>query len=115
MAATIERDATETAAGASAPAATGAEYPVVYYNPRVMEERFSISGNSYMHRFRYGRYVATDATGEAAVRQALAAWGADKPDRWKGDDMRREWQCKKCGFRTRNENAKDDHELYDLH
>lgn len=86
------------------------EYPVPYYNPFVIDERFTMEGQTYKQRFANGRFIATDSALEEAVRNALRAYGRDKPDRWRGDDRRTEWTCKKCGFRTRNDNAKDDHE-----
>lgn len=92
-----------------------AEYPVPYYNPRVIDERFAIPGQSYKARFAAGRYVAAGKAEADAVEAALRAWGSDKPERWKGDDRKSEWTCKKCGFRTRNDNAKEDHENYGLH
>lgn len=107
--ATIEVDAGGGVAVAEPPAWDGG-YPVPYYNPVVVDERFALEGQTYKLRFAGGRFVARDAAEEAAVRNALRAYGKDKPDRWRGDDRRTEWVCKKCGFRTRNDNAKDDHE-----
>lgn len=85
-------------------------YPVPYYNPFIVDERFALEGQTYKLRFAAGRFVARDAAEEAAVRNALRVHGRDKADRWRGDDRKSEWVCKKCGFRTRNDNAKDDHE-----
>lgn len=99
----------------SAPAEPKVEYPIPYYNPRVIDERFAVPGQSYKARFAGGRYVATTKADADAVEAALKAWGPDKPERWKGDDRKSEWTCKKCGFRTRNDNAKEDHEAYGLH
>lgn len=110
---TIEVDA--SAAGAAPETATatlerGDGYPVPYYNPAVVNERFAMDGQTYKLRFANGRFFARDEREETAVRNALAAYGSDKADRWRGDDRKTEWVCKKCGFRTRNDNAKDDHE-----
>ena len=85
-------------------------YPVPYYNPRCIDERFAMEGQTYRLRFANGRFIATNDQEEMAVRNALAIYGRDKADRWRGDDRKTEWVCKKCGFRTRNDNAKDDHE-----
>lgn len=90
-------------------------YPVVYYNPLIPDERFRVPGSGGHEKFVGGRYVAIDAAREQAVRNALVAHGRDKPDRWKGDDLRREWTCKHCGFHTANLNAQDDHELSNRH
>ena len=87
-----------------------AGYPVPYYNPAVINERFAMDGQTYKLRFANGRFIARDGREETAVRNALAAYGRDKADRWRGDDRKTEWVCKKCGFRTRNDFAKDDHE-----
>ncbi len=95
--------------------------PTPYYNPASPSEKFSrtvvdpITGSrtvtdAYALQFSQGRYVAHTAADEDAVRAALRAYGPLAPDRWRGDDRRNEWICKKCGFRTFNENAKDDHE-----
>lgn len=85
-------------------------YPVPYYNPVIVNERFALDGQSYKLRFANGRFVARDENEERAVRAALAVHGRGRADRWRGDDRRTEWTCKTCGFRTRNDNAKDDHE-----
>ena len=100
----------EIEAPAPESAAHGGEYPVPYYNPAIPDERFAMEGQGYKLRFASGRFIANDPAQEEAVRNALKIHGRDKPDRWRGDDRRSEWVCKKCGFRTRNDNAKDDHE-----
>lgn len=88
------------------------KYPVVYYNPKVIDEQFYIVGSPYRKRFVNGRFVATDEVEEAAVRACLAAWGKEKPDRWKGDDRKRAWTDAKTGFTTLNDNAKYDFEYF---
>jgi hypothetical protein len=91
------------------------EYPKVFYNPRVIDERFRVIGSPYNKRFVQGRFVAEDANDEASVRGALRAWGVDKADRWCGEDRTQEWVCKKCGFRTFLDQAKYDHEYIHGH
>jgi hypothetical protein len=87
-------------------------YPISYYNPKVLNERFYIPGNPYPMRFTNGRYVAKTAQEELAVRKALAAYGRLKPDRWRGDDRSKEWVHRSTGFRTFNEAAREDFEFY---
>lgn len=91
------------------------EYPKVFYNPRVIDERFRVVGSVYSKRFVQGRFVALDANDEASVRGALRAWGRDKPDRWAGEDRDSEWVCRKCSFRTLLDQAKYDHEYIHGH
>jgi hypothetical protein len=91
------------------------EYPKVFYNPRVIDERFRVVGSVYSKRFVQGRFVAMDANDEASVRGALRAWGRDKPDRWTGEDRDSEWVCRKCSFRTLLDQAKYDHEYIHGH
>ncbi len=99
----------EVPAPPQAPVKTKAEprYPVVYYNPMVIDERFVKGDSVYALRFRLGRFVASNEEEEQAVRKALSIYGPDKPDLWKGDDMRNLWTCKKTGFTTGNEAAKE--------
>ena len=92
-----------------------AEYPRVFYNPRVIDERFMVVGSPYPKRFVQGRFVAQDATDEASVRGALRAYGKDAADRWSGEDRSQEWVCQKCGFRTFLDRAKYDHEYLHGH
>jgi hypothetical protein len=87
-------------------------YPVVYYNPKIIDERFFVEGNPYAVRFTSGRFVARDAVEEKSVRAALAAYGRNKPDRWRGDDRNKEWVDRSTGFRTFNDAVKDDFEQY---
>jgi hypothetical protein len=91
------------------------EYPKVFYNPRVIDERFRVVGSVYSKRCVQGRFVALDANDEASVRGALRAWGRDKPDRWTGEDRDSEWVCRKCSFRTLLDQAKYDHEYIHGH
>lgn len=100
-------------------AAPASPYPIPYYNPKVIGERFYVMNSPYAQRFVLGRYVARDATEEASVRACLAAYGKDKPDRWKGEDAngaidprRVEFVCRHTGFRTFNDFAKYDYETY---
>ena len=93
-----------------APADLPSDYPVPYYNPIVIDERFAVPGSSYRLRFAAGRFVARNSEEAEAVTNALRIYGADKVERWRGDDRKSEWMCKQCGFRTRNDNAKEDHE-----
>lgn len=86
-----------------------------YYHPRVPGERFRVEGTMAFHRFQNGRYDPTTDAEEAAVRGALRAYGPDKADRWKGDDLDRPRICTKCQFATRNSRAFADHEGYRLH
>ena len=86
------------------------EYPKVFYNPRVIDERFRVIGSPYSKRFVQGRFVALDANDEASVRGALRGWGVDKADRWCGEDRSQEWVCRQCSFRTFLDQAKYDHE-----
>lgn len=90
-------------------------YPKTFYNPIVIDERFYMPGSAYPVHFASGRYVAVDSATEEGVRSALAIYGKDKPERWHGDDMKREWVCRQCGFRTRNTDAQDDHQLLKQH
>jgi hypothetical protein len=83
--------------------------PVYYYNPITPDEIFRIPGTSYFRRFSAGGVVCTTDVMEEAVRAVLAGHGRDKPDRWKGNDRSKPWECKRCGFVTSNENAVDDH------
>lgn len=92
------------------PEAKVSKYPIAYYNPIIIDERFVIGDGLYRQRFRNGRFIATNEEEERAVRAALAIHGKDKPDRWMGDDMRKTWTCNKTGFTTANENAKDDYQ-----
>jgi hypothetical protein len=94
-------------------------YPIPYYNPKVIDERFYVMNSPYAQRFVLGRFVARNATEEASVRACLSAYGRDKPDRWKGDDSngtldprRVEFVCRHTGFRTFNDNVKYDYETY---
>jgi hypothetical protein len=87
------------------------EYPVVYANPAIMDEQFYVVGSPYRERFVKGRYVADNAAEEVSVRACLESHGKGFADRWKGED-RREWVDRKTGFRTSNENARYDFELY---
>lgn len=93
--------------------------PVPYWNPRIPDEAFFAVRrepdgkerlDAYPLRFVAGLFVASNPEQEAAVRRALAAHGRHAPDRWKGNDRGKEWQCRRCTFRTYNDNAKDDHE-----
>lgn len=110
----------EEAGGAEEGAASAAEadYPVHYYNARVPDERFKLRPDRFKFtRFFSGKFVAANAEQEAAVRAALRGHGAQKPDRWKGDDMDETWTCpgQGCVFATRNRKARDDHRGYRLH
>lgn len=93
----------------------GSAFPKVFYNPIVIDERFYMPGSAYPVHFAAGRYVATDDGTEEGVRAALATYGKDKPERWSGDDLKREWVCRECGFRTRNSDAQDDHQRIKQH
>jgi hypothetical protein len=88
------------------------EFPVSYYNPKVLNERFYVAGNPYPQRFTNGRFVARNVAEETSVRAALAAYGRGKPDRWRGDDRSKEWVHRATGFRTFNEAAREDFETY---
>lgn len=83
------------------------EYPVPYYNPVTIDERFVNGDSVYPLRFRNGRFLARNEEEEQAVRKALSLYGQDKPDLWKGDDLNKMWTCKKTGFTTGNEAAKE--------
>lgn len=83
--------------------------PVVYYNPKILDEQFLIPGSPYKHYFNRGKYVAKNVQEEAAVRAALRAHGPDAADRWQGDD-RSPYTFRRTGFTTANQNAYDDHE-----
>lgn len=85
-------------------------YPVPFYNPIVIDERFAMPGSTYRLRFANGRFFARNSEEAEAVSNALRFYGADKPTRWRGDDRTSEWVCKRCGFRTMNDTAKEDHE-----
>jgi hypothetical protein len=87
------------------------EYPVVYGNPFIMDEQFYVVGSPYRQRFVKGRFVAQDAQAEVSVRACLEAHGKGFADRWKGED-RKEWTCRKTGFRTANEQVKEDYEIH---
>jgi hypothetical protein len=87
------------------------EYPIVYSNPRIIDERFYVIGSPYPQRFVKGRFVAQDAQANTSVRACLEAHGRGFADRWMGED-RREWVCRRTGFRTSNENARYDYETY---
>lgn len=87
------------------------EYPVVYANPKIIDEQFYVVGSPYRERFVKGRYVAKNPEAEVSVRACLEAQGKGFADRWKGED-RREWVDRRTGFRTSNENARYDFELY---
>ena len=87
------------------PAPAADTYPVVYYNPRVPDERFVRTSGSYFHRFVNGRFVATNAVEEEAVRAALRRHGPNAADRWRGDDMEIEWVSDNGSFRTFNKAA----------
>lgn len=92
-----------------------AAYPKPFFNPLVIDEQFVLSGEAGMLAFRNGRFNAENDAQEKAVRAALRAYGPDKADRWQGDTRRTEWTCKKCGFRTTNDNAQEDHERSPRH
>jgi hypothetical protein len=83
--------------------------PVYYYNPIVPDEKFRRPGTSYFTRFAAGGFVANTDVEEEMVRRVLAAHGKDRPDRWRGNDKEKPWECKRCGFISRNEAAIDDH------
>lgn len=110
------------ASTATAPKSTGntavadqepAFEPVPYYNPIVTDERFLIlDGPGHMRRFHAGRFVPQSAAEETSVRAALRRYGPGKADRWRGDDMNKEWVSKKGDFRTRNEDAREDYETH---
>jgi hypothetical protein len=89
------------------------KYPVVYYNPKVPDEKFLVGGSPYKHYFNNGRYLAHNEAQELAVRGALRAWGPDKPDRWKGDD-RPVRTFKNTGFTSGNQNVIDDYEAFHI-
>lgn len=107
-----ERGEVKTSAPVPPPvvATSDPEYPVPFYNPRVIDERFSMPGTAYRLRFANGRFIARNPEEADAASNALRFYGADKPDLWRGDDRKSEWVCKRCGFRTLNDNAKEDHE-----
>ena len=86
------------------------EYPIPFYNPFIIDERFAMAGSTYKLRFANGRFFARNSEEVEAVANALRIYGDEKPTRWRGDDRKSEWVCKKCGFRTMNDNAKEDHE-----
>ena len=107
----VDVDGMDRAPGAAAATVQPEDgWPVPYYNPVVVDERFAMEGQTYKLRFANGRFFARNEQEETAVRNALAAYGPRAADRWRGDDRKSEWVCKKCGFRTRNDHAKDDHE-----
>ena len=93
------------------------EYPVPYYNPIAMDERFQDVPDQPLgprvrvsyQSFRNGVFLAQNANQERVVRLALRGWGPDKPDRWKGDDLDEMDSCKVCGFRSFNRKASNDH------
>ena len=93
------------------------EYPIPYYNPITMDERFQDTPEQSLgpgvrvgyQSFRNGVFYAHDAQQERIVRKALLGWGPDKPDRWKGDDLSEMESCKSCGFRSFNRRASNDH------
>lgn len=87
-------------------------YPVTYYNPRIMNERFYVIGSPYPQHFVNGMFTCNNPNDEASVRKALAAHGRDKADRWRGNDRRLPWKDKATGFTTLNDNARYDFELY---
>lgn len=89
---------------------TASPYPVSYYHPIIPDLRFKVEYQAQPYRFMGGRFVANDPTEEEAVRRTVSYYGTDKPDRWKGDDMTREFVCRHCNFRTFNSNAQDDHQ-----
>lgn len=91
-------------------AGPASEYPIPFYNPIVIDERFAMPGSSYRLRFANGRFFARNSEETEAVSAALRFYGADKAEQWRGDDRKSEWVCKKCGFRTMNDTAKEDHE-----
>ena len=90
-------------------------YPMVFYNPIIPDERFYIEGDGYPRRFMDGKFIANNSVEEDAVRAALAVHGAGRSDRWRGDDRKTEWVCKKCNFRTFNSEAQEDHEVIRQH
>lgn len=105
----------EVPAAEAEPAVVGEDeivFPEVYANPKVINEQFYVIGSPYRRRFVNGRFVANNMTERTAVRACLAAWGRDKPDRWKGEDRKIEFVDKKTGFRTFLDNAKYDFEFY---
>lgn len=108
----LDADPVEPDEPATPAAAAASGYPVVYYNPRVPSERFYIGGSAHPVRFTSGRFAARNQAEEQAVRAALRRFGPAAADRWRGDDMKREWASKAGDFRTRNEHAKDDYETY---
>lgn len=86
------------------------QYPVSYYHPIIPDLRFKVEYQAQPYRFMGGRFVANDPTEEEAVRRTISYYGKDKPERWKGDDMKREFTCRHCNFRTFNSNAQEDHQ-----
>ena len=89
--------------------------PVTYYNPVCTAEKFRKPGTSYFMRFSGGRTQVHTRKEEETVRSVLAAYGRDKPDRWRGDDRAKPWECKKCLFISANTDAIDDHRDRYLH
>ena len=93
------------------------EYPVPYYNPYAMDEKFQEVPEQPLapgvrvgyQSFRNGVFLAHDADQERVVRLALRGWGPDKPDRWRGDDLDEMESCAQCGFRSFNRKASNDH------
>ena len=86
------------------------EYPIPFYNPIVIDERFAMPGSTYRLRFANGRFFARNSEEAEAVSAALRFYGEGKAEQWRGDERKSEWMCKKCGFRTMNDSAKEDHE-----
>ncbi len=100
---------------AALPQVPTSEYPKVFYNPVIPDERFFIEGDGYPRHFVAGKFIANNSTEEEGVRAALAVHGKGSADRWQGDDRKTQWNCKKCSFSTYNSEAQEDHEVRRQH
>ena len=89
--------------------------PVTYYNPICVNESFRVPGSLYFRRFAAGRFTCERKSEESRVRAALAAYGADKVERWRGNNRGtpenpKFWECKRCVFVCANDEAIEDHQ-----
>lgn len=88
------------------------EYPVIYHNPKIIDEQFYIIGSPYRRKFVAGVFIANSAAEEQSVRSCLRAHGPDKPDKWRGQDRSQPWVDKKTGFTAFLDAAKYDFEYF---
>lgn len=91
----------------------GIEFPVPVYNPFIAAERFRVEAKGGWVRFVGGKYVAAteDELGAALNALAYHKRGGFDPQVFVGDDLKHEYACREsnCGFRTRNEEAREAH------